>query len=146
MRLEVQRRCLGHHSRMPLFHRQSSDPPFHVSKLHSLDVAGGSGSRLIVVPTRTRSTRKLGRPGGSVQGTGSDAGTRGPEWRRAEDQVDYFWSVEVQLTMTVSGVAVAVFCGLLTRNRCPSLVTAYTWMTLTTPVGKSVFGTPAKAS
>ena len=39
----------------------------------------------------------------------------------------YFCSVEVQLTMTVSGAAaVAAFCGLvLTRNRCPSLVTAY---------------------
>ena len=46
--------------------------------------------------------------------------------------------------MTVSGVAVAAFCGLvLTRNRCPSLVTAYILLTLTTPAGKSVFGDPA---
>ena len=34
-------------------------------------------------------------------------------------------------------------CGLLMRNRCPSLVTAYTWLKLTTPAGKSVFGNPA---
>ena len=44
--------------------------------------------------------------------------------------------------MTVSGVAVAAFCGLLTRNRCPSLVTAYMLLTLIAPAGKSAFGNP----
>ena len=50
--------------------------------------------------------------------------------------------------MTVSGV----ICGpcanpnakgpASTRNRCPSLVTAYMLLTLTDPVGKSAFGDP----
>ena len=48
--------------------------------------------------------------------------------------------------MTVSGAAVA-FCGLvLTRNRCPSLVTAYTWLVLITPAGNNVCGNRAVAT
>ena len=46
--------------------------------------------------------------------------------------------------MTVSGVAAAAVCGLvLTRNRCPSLVTSYTWLVLITPAGNNVCGNPA---
>ena len=48
--------------------------------------------------------------------------------------------------MTVSGVAVPELCGLLTRNRCPSLVTAYMLLLLTTPAGKSVVGVPGRGA
>ena len=44
--------------------------------------------------------------------------------------------------MTVSGVVVTIFCGLLTRKRCPSLVTVHMLVTLRPPAGKSVFGNP----
>ena len=50
--------------------------------------------------------------------------------------------------MTVNGGVVPALCGrVLTRNRCPSFVTAYAWLALTTPAGKRAFGNPAaKAS
>jgi hypothetical protein len=49
----------------------------------------------------------------------------GPPSSHNKEKRRYFCSVEVQLTMTVRGAVAPAFCGLLTRNRWPSLVTAY---------------------
>ena len=41
---------------------------------------------------------------------------------------DYFWIAAVQLTTTVIGAALDCWGLALTRNRFPSFVTAYTWL------------------
>jgi len=131
------------HSRLPVRGVLGLAVACLISADAAAQTAGSSFEHRVLATNKTSTMEKeLNEAAESRQ---QHARLRRPTQRdRPAERFRYFWSIEAQLIITVSGVTAGVFRSLaLTRNRCPSLVTAYMLLVLITPAGKSVFGNPA---